>query len=196
MSARRTRVSRDLRTLPLPRLSSVDDELLEDRLTLFRHAESWAIEVIEWYLRRKRSKARWSRILRALSIILLVAGGLIPLTDNASSGLVVAEWGYVLIALAAGCVAYDRFFGLTSGWMRFMSTQLRLQSLLRRFQHSWYGQAARVCSGEVGVRTADLDATVEQFYSEAARLISDETHLWAVDLEQELNRVDDVLSTN
>jgi hypothetical protein len=44
------------------------------------------------------------------------------------------QLGYVMLALAAACVGFDHFFGLSTGWMRFMVTEMSLQQVLAEFQ--------------------------------------------------------------
>jgi hypothetical protein len=78
---------------------------------LFLYLEAHALVAIDWYLEDKRSKARWSRSLRVLTILLTAGGGLVPLLRASGVETLRAEWGYVLLALAAACIGLDRFFG-------------------------------------------------------------------------------------
>jgi hypothetical protein len=45
--------------------------------------------------------------------------------------------GYLLIALAGGCVALDRFFGYSSGRIRYTTTALALEKSLDEFRLEW-----------------------------------------------------------
>src|SRR5689334_15652484 len=74
-------------------------------------AERHAVEAIGWYLADKRVKRWSSRLLRAAAVVLVTAGGLAPLVRGGTNE------GYVLLALAAVCLAFDHFFGLSTGWM-------------------------------------------------------------------------------
>lgn len=42
---------------------------------LYRHAEARAIDAVDWYLEDKRGKRAWSRGLRVVAILLVIAGG-------------------------------------------------------------------------------------------------------------------------
>ena len=111
----RRRRRRDLRAGPFPTAAMDQWHDTEAALTqLYRHAEGRAIEAIDWYLQDKRGKRIWSRGLRLLVILLVTAGGLQPLLDAAAPGPSRTAWGYVLLALAAACIGFDRFFGLPS----------------------------------------------------------------------------------
>jgi peptide chain release factor 2 len=126
----RRRRRRDLRAGPFPTVAMEQWHDTESALAkLYRYAEGRAIEATDWYLQDKRGKRIWSRGLRLLAILLVTAGALQPLLDAAAPGPSRTAWGYVLLALAAACIGFDRFFGLSSGWMRSMTTA---QSLERR----------------------------------------------------------------
>ena len=116
---------------------------------LYRYAEGRAIEATDWYLQDKRGKRIWSRGLRLLAILLVTAGGLQPLLDAAAPGPSRTAWGYVLLALAAACIGFDRFFGLSSGWMRSMTTAQALERRLEQLQYDWAAECARGASRTV-----------------------------------------------
>ena len=119
----RRRRRRDLRAGPFPTVAMEQWHDTESALAkLYRYAEGRAIEATDWYLQDKRGKRIWSRGLRLLAILLVTAGALQPLLDAAAPGPSRTAWGYVLLALAAACIGLDRFFGLSSGWMRSMTT--------------------------------------------------------------------------
>ncbi len=110
--------------------------------------------------------------------------------------------GYVLLALAAGCVAFDHFFGLSTGWMRDTATIQDLQNRLARLQLDWARWQAEVAghcpatTGADGGETA-LDASlgavvargldlVDQFLSDVLDLTSGETAKWFVDFNSSI----------
>ncbi len=106
-------------------------------------AEARAVETINWYLRDKRPKRWASRLLRAGAVIFAVAGGVLPLLTATVHGID-PSLGYVFLALAAGCVAFDHFFGLSVGWIRDIVALQALQGSLTRFHLDWASwQAAR-----------------------------------------------------
>jgi SMODS and SLOG-associating 2TM effector domain 2 len=54
------------------------------------------------------------------------------------------ETGYLLIGLAGGCVALDRFFGYWSGWIRYITTALALEKSLDEFRLEWARNPAKL----------------------------------------------------
>jgi hypothetical protein len=195
----------DLRTRPFPRPATKEPWVTDSRHRLDAiealrdWAEGQAEDAIDWYLRDKAVRRVGSRALRALAIVLVVAGGLVPLLSAAWTGAA-AGWGYVLLAAAAGCVAFDHFFGLSSGWMRDMAAAQTLQRRLTEFRLEWTtnllrpsqtGAAAPVGGSPVDdaelTRRLDL---VGRFAMEVAALVESETAEWLAEFRSSIGRLD------
>src|SRR5262249_37156125 len=108
----------DIQPLEPPAISAED---WHDPVAVLGRLRSWAqqhtTEAIRWHLRDKQAKRAGSRLLRAAAVILAVAGGLIPLLAGDAGRGPNPKLGYLLLALSAGAVAFDHFFGLSAGWM-------------------------------------------------------------------------------
>lgn len=117
-------------------------------------AEQRAVVTIDWYTRDKRAKRWLSRLLRAAAVVAAVAGGVLPLISGTVNG-VNPNLGYVFLAAAAGLVAFDHFFGLSSGWMRDIAAIQALQGRLARFQLDW----ARWQAEQAGILHASASRT-------------------------------------
>ena len=66
----------------------------------------------------------------------------------------------ILAALSAGCIAFDRLFGFSSNWMRYLTAQLELQHQLELLQFGWARRAleSRLAAGPKGENlTASLN---------------------------------------
>ena len=158
---------------------------------LYRQAEDKAIEAIGWYLREKSSKKRASRYLRAAAIVFASAGGVFPLLALAApDASPSAAWGYVLLALAAACVAFDRFFGVSSGWMRYMLTAQRLQGRLELFQYDWTSVCADAASGGGALTVADRLGLLKAFTAAVGDLVMRETVEWEREFRSNLSRLE------
>ncbi|MFI7452297.1 SLATT domain-containing protein [Nonomuraea sp. NPDC049714] len=160
-----------------------DGEPLELATALFRHAERNALTTINWYLWKKTIKSRWSRILRASAIVLAVAGGVTPLLHAASPGLIASGWGYVALALSAGCVLFDRYFGYTSSWMRYMRAQARLHRVLVTAQAQW--TAAMIQCTHAAAPVDVLMPIVQDLIKGTAETVELETDEWARELTEQ-----------
>jgi hypothetical protein len=151
----------------------------------------WAVDegqaAIAWYRRDKVFKRDGSRLLRALAIIFAAAGSLAPLLGAVLDDRTLS-WGYVLLAAAAACVAFDRFFGLSSAWMRDISMINAIQRRTTEFELEWVAphfQNAGPASDQ-DIRFAALC----RFCAEMSDLLDGEATEWQLEFRNNL----DVLS--
>jgi hypothetical protein len=157
---------------------------------LYRYAEGRAIEATDWYLADKRGKRIWSRGLRLVVILLVTAGGLQPLLDAAAPGPSRTAWGYVLLALAATCIGFDRFFGLSSGWMRSMTTAQALERRLEQLQYDWAAECARSAPPAPSTPSRSRTALLRAFSDDVAALLQQETASWVLEFQSNLLRLE------
>jgi len=170
---------------------------------LYGWVEQCACEAIDWYMGEKKRKASWSRGLRALAAVLATLGGAIPVAALAASKPIYGNWGFVLLALAAGSLAYDRFFGYSSAWLRYMATAISLRAELSDFQLSWAKDMAAL--GGQNPEPEEVLRLIESAQSFVWKMndsIRNETQSWLVefntnlsDLESRLHRTQSSSST-
>jgi hypothetical protein len=160
------------------------DELSrEDSLeAVYRWVEEEAVRAVEWYLREKRWKAVCSRALRILAVVGATAGAALPFIVR--SGSLGFEWGYFSLAVAAGAVAMDRFFGFSSAWMRYMTAELAIQA---RLQELRFTRASLLMARGSRPLTADTAADYLASLAESAATIAEElrneTLSWAEEFQ-------------
>lgn len=121
-------------------------------------------EHIGWYQRNVRLKRFGSQACRFLAILLFGLAALMPLikamgvaeeqsqsptqgqaqeqqiqgeTKGYNPIRVPYELGYVFAALAAGLIAFDKFFGLSTGWIRYIQTQMAIEGALDELHYDW-----------------------------------------------------------
>ena len=183
---------RDLRPGPFPTAGMEQWQDTEAALAqLYRYAEGRAIDAVDWYLQDKRGRRVWSRGLRLLAILLATAGALQPLLDAAAPGRGRTAWGYVLLALAAACLGFDRFFGLSSGWMRSMTCAQALQRRLEQLQYDWAAECARSASRTVDPKQVQNRlALLRAFADDVATLLQQETAEWVLEFKSNLLRLE------
>ena len=157
---------------------------------MYTDAENRAIEAYNWYLADRLRKRTWSRMLRALAIILAAAGGLQPLISAASSRMSFA-WGYVLLASAGICVGFDHFFGISTRWMRDVVTAQKIQHRLQEFQLDW----AAMDAGDAFTPKADsadvhkyLDL-LRKFVTDVSSIMMDETAEWVAEFQTGISQL-------
>jgi hypothetical protein len=183
--------------LASPRLPEITwGKRREGLIELCDWAEGLARESIEWYLGEKRRKARWSRSLRMLALILVTLGGAVPLAALTAGRAALGNWGFVLIGLAAGSLAYDRFAGYSSAWLRYMATAISIRAQLASFQLERVRWMASLDTGEPSTADAQnmLDV-IESFVRAVNETISDETRSWLAEFNANLSELKSRITT-
>jgi hypothetical protein len=126
-----------------------------------------------------------------VAILLVIAGGLQPVLDAAGPGRGEPAWGYVLLALAAACVGFDRFFGLSSGWMRNMTTAQALRRRLELLQYDWAVECAKAATRTVdGKQILTRVGLLRAFADDAAVLMQQETSEWVSEFQSNLGQLE------
>ncbi|MFG1811783.1 SLATT domain-containing protein [Streptomyces sp. NPDC049040] len=148
--ARRGRRRGDLQPQPFPDVSAAsaaDPAVQRETLARLRTwAEQDAEAAIDWYLHDKRLKRVASRTLQGLAISFAVAGTAVPLGTAAYGGSG-QGWGYVLLAVAAGCKGFDHFFGVSAAWMRDVVVAHALRTELNAVRLEWAADVLRAGPG-------------------------------------------------
>jgi hypothetical protein len=169
--------------------------------TLYQYVEARSHETIGWYARAKRSKARWSRALRLSAILLTTLGGLAPVINSlgwATGELQarIGQVGYLLLGLAAACVGMDKFFGLSSGWMRYITSLLAQQRSLSEFRLDWAMMTAKL--GEKSPTTDQVQLMLQrlkEFLVVVDAEVEQETKAWIAEFQSSIAEIDRTVKT-
>lgn len=166
-----------------------------DPVATLETLRSWAIESAEksvmWYLNDKRSKRKASRLLRGLSIILAAAGGVVPQLGSLGLPLPADGFriGYAAFALAAACVAFDYFFGLSSGWMRDIAAAQSLQSMIRQFDLKWLQESSNFVEPLDNGVVADRLNMIYELLTGVEDVVAGETAEWTREFATNIKKV-------
>jgi len=187
-----------LKTPMLLNLSWKESDVHDSLSTLREYVENEAQRQIAWYHAKRKVKASISTALRFVAILLFVLGGLVPIVKATLTpdtlrriGFDFGQTGYLLLAIAAGCVAMDRFFGYSSGWIRYITTALALEKSLEEFRLEWTRQIARLRGGQPDEDELDrLIRTCETFSLAIRGQIEQETKAWVVEFENNLSQLE------
>jgi hypothetical protein len=162
------------------------------------YVENEAAKAIKWYFDSKASKALWSRWLRFLAISLSTIGGLLPIAvtllkakypgfiGQIESGLIVS----VLLGVAAGLLAFDHFFGFSSGWIRYVLTATSLQGALEEFRMDWEMLNATAFSQPTSDQIMALVQRAKSFRVAVAGMVLEETKAWAIEFQNNLAQLE------
>ncbi|MFI1074947.1 SLATT domain-containing protein [Streptomyces puniciscabiei] len=152
---------------------------------LYRWVESGALQTASWYLRDRVWKRRAARILRSGTAAGVAAGAALPLLDLTGAAHGVAPWGCLALLLAVGCVGIDRFFGVTSGWMRDVATAQAVQRRLQALQFDWASESIREvlgpAEGTAGEAAERCLGVLRRCAEDVTELVRMETTDWMVE---------------
>ncbi|MEV6393943.1 SLATT domain-containing protein [Streptomyces sp. NPDC051907] len=151
---------------------------------LYRWVEAGALRTTDWYLADRVAKRRWARMLRAGTASGVLAGAALPVLDLAGAVDGAAGWGYLSLLVGAACVACDRYFGLTSGWMRSVATAQAVQRRLQALQFDWASESVREVLGPTEGTASEAAerclGVLRRFSEDVSELVRTETADWMV----------------
>ncbi|AXK34843.1 SLATT domain-containing protein [Streptomyces armeniacus] len=153
---------------------------------LYQWVEQGALGVVDWYLADRRWKRRAARTLRCGTAAGLTAGAALPLLELTDAfGADLAPWGFVALLGAAACAGCDRWFGLTSGWMRSVATAQAVQRRLETFQYDWATESIREVLGPTEGTASEAAerclGVLRRFAEDVTELVRAETADWIVE---------------
>lgn len=155
-----------------------------------------AASAIDWYLRKKTGKQWPAKILRSLAIGATALAGLIPMlatifTDQGVPRIAPA-WASVALLVAATCVGLDRFFGYSSGWMRFLTTEMQIRHALHDFLLDWETRRAG-WEGQDDPGAQEAEAGLQhckRFMSEVNDILKAEMDTWVTEFRTAVADID------
>ncbi|MFI6207473.1 SLATT domain-containing protein [Streptomyces sp. NPDC051041] len=152
---------------------------------LYRWVERGALDTAAWYLADRLWKRRAARLLRAGTATGAVAGAALPLLDMTGVVGGVAPWGYLALLLGVACVAGDRYFGVTSGWIRDVATAQAVQRRLQALQFDWESENVREVLGPTEGTASEAAerclGVLRRFSEDVTELVRVETADWMVE---------------
>ena len=116
----------DVQAVSFDGLDWSEDKKTESLSTLFSLLEQRAKNVISWYLLSKKFKKQCEQILRITVILLTTLAAIIPIVAELFPGFS-PIWATFVLALAAMCVAIDRYFGCSNAWIRYIITEHKVR---------------------------------------------------------------------
>ncbi|WP_326698338.1 SLATT domain-containing protein [Streptomyces sp. NBC_01754] len=152
---------------------------------LYRWVEAGALRTADWYLHDRVRKRRLARLLRLGTAVGVVAGAALPLLDLTGQLHGSAGWGYLSLLLGAACMACDRYFGLTSGWIRDLATAQAVQRRLQVLQFDWSSECVREVLGPTEGTASEAAerclGVLRRFSEDVTELVRMETADWMVE---------------
>lgn len=186
----------DLKPTGFPKdLSWKPEDTSESLGKLRAYSEGEAERAAAWYLKQRTGKRRVGQSLRGLTIGFTVGAGLIPILSQLflddGKPIIQPGWSALLLGLAGLAVSYDKFFGGTSSWLRYIAASQKIGGLLRKFRFDYETQIS-----ELGAQNLSPDLTraligrCRWLVAEVDRVVREETETWAAEFGSALTQMD------
>jgi hypothetical protein len=165
---------------------------------VFKFVSGEAQRAIVWYLSKKEPKRKGARFLRFGAIVATTVAGLIPLLAEIFNGngqpQLSPAWASVALVLAVALIGLDRFFGFSTAWMRFLTTEIQIRTALQAFQLDWEIQrAAWKGTAPTDEQLQDMLARCKAFLGQVNMLLEREMAAWIQEFQASLQQIDDTV---
>ena len=168
--------------------------------SLFGYADTEAKKVVAWYEKAKRRKATASSALRGLAITLFLVGGLAPILAGFMHGaettkwmVIITECGYLMLGVAAGFLAFDHYFGMSSGWIRYMTSLAAIERLRAEFLFDWAVLLQKAPATIDDATKLLFLARAQAFQRSVLELVEKETAAWVAEFQSSVADLEKVV---
>jgi len=189
---------RDLQVGTLEDLSWAPNDYVSSLDKVFKYVSGEAQRAIVWYLSKKGPKRRGARLLRFAAIVATTVAGVIPLLAEISTSngngqpQISPAWASVALVLAVAMIGLDRFFGFSTAWMRFLTTEIQIRTALQAFQLDWEIQRATwKGTTPTDQQVQDMLARCQAFLGQVNTLLEHEMTAWMQEFQATLQQIDD-----
>lgn len=191
-------MAKDLKFGSFPTLQWETGKLAAPINQICDYALSQAQQSIDWYFRKRQLRRYFCRICRISVILLTAFAGLLPLINEivGKEHALHSLWAAVALGVAATLILVDRFYGFTSGWIRFLLTAMRLTEALETFRFEVEQQKLSWGNAEpTPKQAAALLEQIRQFHAKALGIVNDETKAWAAKFTEAIKQLDEQVKT-
>jgi hypothetical protein len=124
-----------------------------------------------------------SVFLRCTALLLAIVGGLCPLLPEMSK-VDASRYGYILLAAGGGLLLFDKHFGLSSSWMRFMAAAQEIEALLDAFRVDWASEKSKLNTPAIPSGSDPRFQLIKDFLVNMHAIIERETNEWRAEFQK------------
>jgi SMODS and SLOG-associating 2TM effector domain 2 len=153
-------------------------------LELYDGALSLADNTIAWYHSYRTRKGKWSKSIRIVSIMLLIASTLMPFFASiVKEELTILYIGYIMAGIGGGLLLLDRYYGYSNSWVRFVLTGMDLENMRNTFVENW--QVNYLNNLPLTIQSFGLQVdSIIKFQEVFNGAVKAETETWAKEFQQ------------
>lgn len=181
----------DLTAIDLSKLTWEHGKRAECLAQVYADATNDARSAISWYQASRKPKKWMAMSLRWGAVLLLSASGLIPLIVQVfpvkgAPPLHPLATSF-MVAMAAALFGFDKFFNFSTGWMRYVKTDLALRTALDEFEFEWQiARSAWTAPEPTPEQVADMLARARTFATKVNTIVTEETNVWITEFQASL----------
>jgi conflict system pore-forming effector with SLATT domain len=151
---------------------------------IYKYAIGFSNGSVDWYQNRRRPKRVAGFLLRVTALVATVIAGLVPLSADLGFNPIAPQVSTVLLALAGLLVSVDGLGGFTSGWVRYMLAQQKIERARDAFLLEW---------NMLKLAPAGREAMLEKaknYLLCIGKIVDDETREWATEFQNALKELE------
>jgi hypothetical protein len=114
-------------------------------------------------------------------------------TDANGQPQIEPAWASVVLAVAAGLVGLDRYFGASDAWMRFMTAEQQIARLRQGFEYEWNIARAKAADPPTDDDVEALLHLARALVAGVGDAIAAETNNWVTDFRGHLQTAEQAL---
>lgn len=156
---------------------------------IYEYVVAFSDSTIQWYQSRRQPKRCWGVSLRVGALLATAAAGLVPLSKELGMSAIPGVWSTLLVAAAGVFVSVDVLGGFTSGWVRYMLAQQKVERLRDAFLLEWNGLKAAKTNVQGMLERA------KTFLLAVGKVVDDETQEWATEFQSALKEMEKARKT-
>jgi hypothetical protein len=186
--------------ITFPKLAWKPETLEADITLISDYVLEVAGEAKNYYTRNSPGKRVGAKLLRFVAIMAAAFGGVIPIISQIAEKYKIdidPGWATVAVTVAITAIGLDRFFGYSSGWMRFITCEMKLDSRIQQFRLSMaaerFGWEGKAPSFEQARSALVLPMN---FMKEVGDMVQDETNAWMVEFQNVIQKVNEELKVS
>jgi hypothetical protein len=159
-------------------------------------ADTSAGRAADWYTNAMRRRGRIARAIRLVALVFFGIGGVVPIARGLldvlpalPAKLAWNDVGYISLAVGAGLLGFDHFFGISSAYTRFVTTEVAIRNARARFHVDWLVLLSE-CDGLKPDALKPFVERLKEFVSLVLQLVERETQEWVAEFRSSLTELE------
>ena len=189
--------------MPLFKLTKIDKPLVDwnkpkETLSAIKgYILATAENEQNWYAKARALNGRTTRTLRFIALILFGMGLVLPLLNIEKVIILkhpINSLGYLCLATGGLILLFDKYFGLSSGFVRFYIAEEDIRKSIADFELAWETEIARAEFSNYSIESiVNILAIAKVLRQSISNTIQLETSAWAAEFQAQIGELHELL---